>query len=174
MNRFIPFFFGIIALLFFSVSGFSTPETLYVSSNGATLKADKSSSSKTVKDLKLGEELKVIGFENRWYSVKTKDSKTGWIYRGKVSEEKPEITEEEQSGGLGGLLDNVADSSIEANAADTSRSIRGLSPEAEEYAKQTGKSEDFKNALDSVLERKVSKNDIENLLKNGKIGEYAE
>ncbi len=175
MNRLIIFLTMLLTFFIFTSTAITIPEKLWISSKGAKLKSEKSSSSETVANLKIGTKLTVISFEKRWYNVKTKDGKTGWIYRGKVSESKPDVSENEKdSGGLGGLLDNIAGSNIQANASDTSRSIRGLSPEAEEYSNQTGKPKECRTALDSVLELKVHDNEIEKFLKNGRIGEYAE
>ena len=166
---------SVMVFLFLSGLSLSIPEKLWISSSNAKLKTEKTASSDTVSALKVGTELSVIAFEGKWYNVKTTDGKTGWIYRGKVSEEKPlEEIEDENAGGLGGLLDNISDSNIQANASDTSRSIRGLSPEAEEYSNQTGKPKELREALDSVLELNVSDQEVEQFLKNGKIGEYAE
>ena len=63
---------------------------------------------------------------------------------------------------------------IDADAADSSRSIRGLSPEAKEYAEATGSPQETQNALDSVIARSAMDKDIDRFLKEGKIGEYAE
>ena len=74
----------------------------------------------------------------------------------------------------GGLLGSLSGSDINADAADSSRSIRGLSPEAKEYAKSTGTHQQSQDALDSVILRKVKEQEIDQFLKQGKIGEYAE
>ena len=173
MNKLTVLFISLLALFIFSGTSFSMPEKLWISSINAKLKSEKSSSSKTVANLKIGTELSVIAFEKRWYNVETKNGEIGWIYRGKVSESKPDAPGDEEEGGLGGILDNIAGSNIQANASDTSRSIRGLSPEAEEYSEQTGKPQEVLTALDSVLELKVHNDEIEQFLKNGEIGEYA-
>ena len=150
--------------------------TLWVSSTNAALKSDKTASSDTVATLDVGTELTVITTEGKWYQVKTASGKKGWIYRGKVSDAKPDVLAEEKSGdqGLGGLLGSLTGSGINAESADSSRSIRGLSPEAEAYAEQTGKPQEYRDALDSVLAVKTSDKEIEQFLKNGHIGEYAE
>ena len=151
-------------------------QTLYVTSKDATLKADSSSASATIVELKRGTELTVVAKDGRWYSVKTPTGEKGWIYRGKVSEEPPEIEdmEDEEGEGVGGLLGGLSGSDINADAADSSRSIRGLSPEAKEYAKATGSPREIQNALDSVIERSITDKEIDRFLKEGKIGEYAE
>ena len=147
-----------------------------MSSTNAALKSDKTASSDTVAPLDVGTELTVTEVDGKWYHVKTASGKKGWIYRGKVSDTKPDIRSEEKSGddGLGGLLGSLTGSGINAESTDSSRSIRGLSPEAEAYADQTGKPKAYRDALDAVLAVKTTDKDIEQFLKNGKIGEYAE
>lgn len=167
------------ALIFLVIITFSicfAAQTLYVTSEDATLKAESSSSSATVVDLKRGMELTVVSKDGRWYSVTTQTGQKGWIYRGKVSEEPPDMEdmEEDDEGGLGGLLGGLSGSDIEVDAADSSRSIRGLSPEAKEYAEATGSPIEIRNALDSVITRSTTDKKIDRFLKEGKVGEYAD
>lgn len=150
-------------------------QNVWVSSKSAKLKAQSQSSSETIADLPFGSQLKVITYEKRWYNVSTPDKKTGWVYRGWVSSEPPEPeVESGEEDSLGSLLGDSSESSIQADSANSSRSIRGLSPEAEEYAKQSGSPKKCRDALDSVLSMKTENNDIEKFLRKGKIGEYAE
>ena len=167
----------ITVFLFSAVTITLANQTLWVTSENADLKSERSISSDTIAVLDRGSELIVQAFESRWYQVKTTDGKTGWVYRGKVSETKPEASEtetKEDSGGIGGLLGGLGGSSVGTDAADSARSIRGLSPEAEAYAKTTGTPKQSQQALDQVLSMSISNRDIETFLKNGKIGEYAE
>jgi len=162
-------------LLFFLLTVCVAATTLYVTSENAELKSDSSSSSATIVELNRGAELTLVTKSGRWYQVTTESNTTGWIYRGKVSEDEPEIEEtDEDEGSLGGLLGGLSGSDINADAADSSRSIRGLSPEAKEYAQSTGTPQQSQDALDSVISRKVKEQEIDQFLKQGKIGEYAE
>ncbi len=151
-------------------------QTLWVTSDQADLKADSSSTSETVATLARGTELNVKATDNRWYEVSTKAGESGWVYRGKVSETAPEIDASAQQSdpGLGDLLGGLSGSSIETDAASTSRSIRGLSPEAVQYADQTHAPEDIRKALDEVLSYGIKDNEIDRFLKDGRIGEYAQ
>ena len=149
--------------------------TLYVTSDGAELKSAAASASETIAELKRGTELTLVAQEGRWYQVSAPGNQTGWIYRGRVSEDKPEMEDlDSGGGGLGGLLGGLTGSDISADAADSSRSIRGLSPEAREYAKSTGTPQETQDALDFVTSLAVTENDIDQFLKQGNIGEYAQ
>jgi len=153
------------ALLVCGSSWAIAQQSVWVSSSGTSLNAEASAFSKKLAPVEKGAKLTVLEEQGKWYRVSTEKGDYGWIYRGKVSDQKPE----EESGGLFGALDG----GITADTADTSRSIRGLSPEAEEYAKATGAPEENKKALDAVLEIKISDKEIAEFLKKEKIGEYA-
>lgn len=169
-------FLSFIVILLLTVSTGFAAQTLYVTSEDASLKAESSSSSATIVELNRGAELNVLAADGRWYNVTTRAGQTGWIYRGKVSDEPPEIEEleEDDEEGLGGLLGGLSGSDIESDAADSSRSIRGLSPEAKEYANATGSPKEIQNALDSVIERSTTEKEINQFLMEGKVGEYAD
>lgn len=161
------------ALLLMSSSAFAA-EKVYVSASGAKLQADKSASSNTLETLSIGSALTVLSKKGSWYEVSAPSGKEGWIYRGKVSKTPPASSQSGEGSGMGDLMSSLGGSSINAGTADTSRSIRGLSPEAEEYAKQTDTPEEYRKALDETLSISVSDKDIEQLLKDGGIGEYAD
>lgn len=165
-----------MVVLSLSTLAFAEVQKVWVSSEDASLQSERSISSETVAELKRGTQLTVSAFENRWYRVTTPDGKTGWIFRGKVSTEPVADIGGDSggSGGVGGFLGGLTGSSIEADAADSSRSIRGLSPEAKEYARQTGTPAESQAALDMVLSLTVDKSDVDQFLKEGKIGEYAD
>jgi hypothetical protein len=78
-------------------------------------------------------------------------------------------------GGDAGLFGGtMQQSQIQTAKADSARSIRGLSPEVAQYAKQRGTPEAFRKELDKVLARKVSPRELRTFLRDGKIGEYAQ
>ena len=158
-----------LALIFITAVAVIAQEKLWVVSDGAKLKTESSASSDTIETLPLGAELNVLSSEGSWYKVTTKADNTGWIYRGKVSSTQPEAKEGEG----GSLMGAVPGSSIQASSSDTSRSIRGLSPAAQQYATSTGTPAVYQRAVDKVLAMKTSDKDIEQFLKEGRIGEYS-
>ena len=124
--------------------------------------------------MSIGSALTVLSTQGSWYQVSAPSGKKGWIYRGKVTKTAPASSSGSQGSGMGDLMSSLGGSGISAGTADTSRSIRGLSPEAEEYAKQTNATKAQRNALDETLSIAVGNGDIEQLLKEGGIGEYAD
>jgi hypothetical protein len=141
---------------------------LWVTSSGAKLKEERRATSGTVVEVAVGAKLSVLASEGSWYWVATEAGENGWIYRGKVSATAPEAE------GGGGLFGSFGGSSIDVASADTSRSIRGLSPEAEVYAEKAGTDPKYKMALDEVLAWDTSEQKVETFLAAGKIGEYGE
>jgi len=147
-------------------------EKLYVSSEGAKLKAEKSASSDTVAELPVGTALQVLGQEESWYKVSA-GGKSGWIYRGKVSATPPEASRQ----GGDNLFSGGGSSAILVSEADSARSMRGLNESEQQAAKAAGRParplSDYQHALDKVLAEKVGQKELESFLKAGRIGEYA-
>jgi len=157
-------------LLFFVASLAQAEEKRWVTSDGTTLKQEASISSADVVPLPVGAELSLIESGGRWLKVKASDGKEGWVYAGRVSDTPPAA----EVAGEGGLFgETMQQSQIKTAKADSARSIRGLSPEVAQYAKQRGTPEVFRKELDKVLARKVSARELQAFLREGKIGEYA-
>jgi uncharacterized protein YgiM (DUF1202 family) len=169
MNRFISV--SIFFMLLFSISIVLAQEKLWVSSDQAKLKADQSASSETLDTLPMGTEVTVITQEDRWYEILEPSGKQGWIYRGRLSDSPPAEEIQKESEDLFAFLPG---SNIEANQATTDRSIRGLSDETEQYAKNRQTPEAYKRALDNILAMSIGEKELEEFLKSGKIGEYAD
>lgn len=164
-------FVGLLAMLLVATVAVAE-EKRWVSSEGTVLKSEASATSENVADVLVGTEVTVIESGGRWLKVKTTAGKEGWLYAGRVSEAPPAS---EIAGGEGGLFgESMQKSQISTAKADSARSIRGLSPETTQYAKDRGISAENKKALDVVLLRKVSPKELKAFLKEGKIGEYAQ
>ncbi len=146
-------------------------EKRWVSSEGTTLKSEASATSENVADVFVGTEVTVVESGGRWVKVRTAAGKEGWLYAGRVSETPP-AAEVSGDGGLFG--ESMQKSQINTAKADSARSIRGLSPETTQYAKDRGTPELVKKSLDAVLLRKVSPRELKAFLQEGKIGEYAQ
>lgn len=167
----------IFFLGFTNIISFASQQNLWVSAKGAKLKESPNASSATIAELLLGTQLTVENNKRRWYQVTTIKGNSGWIYRGKVSKDKPAAASSQpprQDTSLGNALAGLTGSSITSDSADSARSIRGLSPDTEEYARQTGTPEEVKKALDSILVSQASQREVELFLQTAKIGEYAD
>ena len=157
------------AMSFFFVISAVAGGAMWVASENAKLKSAPKASSTTVVTLAVGVKVSVLKSGNRWYRIRTTSGKEGWMYRGKLSDTPPSKETDESDN----LFSAMQTSSISADEAQTSRSIRGLSKETEQYAEQRGTPEVYKKALDQVLAIRITDNQVDLFLKKGKIGEYA-
>ena len=148
----------------------SGQEKMWVSSDRAKLKTGGSASSMTVTTLPMGAEVTVFEKEGRWYRTSSAAGEEGWIYRGRLSDSPPAEEVQKESEDLFAFMPG---SSIQADEADTARSIRGLSPETEQYANSKGTPAEYKVVLDRILALGVNERELEVFLSRGKIGEYA-
>jgi len=163
------FMTALTAVLIFSVFPVFAGGAMWVTSDKARLKSKPKASSTTFSTIPVGTEVSVLESKKRWYRVRTSSGEKGWVYRGKLSDTPPEKEIEESDN----LFSSMQSSSITADEAQTSRSIRGLSKETEQYAEQRGTPEVYKEALDQVLAIRITDKDVDAFLKAGKIGEYA-
>jgi Bacterial SH3 domain len=162
----------VVLLLALACGVAAAQEKRWVTSDGTTLKKEASVSSEDLAPLAVGAELTVVESAGRWVKVTTAGGQVGWVYAGRVADAPPAA---EVSGGDGGLFgESMQKSQINTAKADSARSIRGLSPEADLYAKQRGTPEAFKKELDTVLARKVGPKELKAFLRDGRIGEYAQ
>jgi len=146
-------------------------DMLWVTAEGARLQSDRSVDASTLEVVPVGSEVSILLKEGRWYQIQTLEGKTGWMYQGRLSETKPLA---ETEGGTSDLFGTLTGSQITAQKADTSRSIRGLSPETESYAQNQHTPEKYRQALEEVLLRAVGAQELSSFLRQGRVGEYAQ
>jgi uncharacterized protein YgiM (DUF1202 family) len=158
-------------LLVFAISTAVAEDKRWVSSDGTTLKRDASVSAEDLGALPIGTELMVLEAGGRWVRVKLADGREGWVYAGRIADTPPSAEVTGEAGLFGGVLQG---SQIQSAKSDSARSIRGLSPETAQYARQRGTPEIYRRELDRVLARKVSARELKAFLREGRIGEYAE
>lgn len=161
-----------LALLLIASTAAMAEEQRWVSSEGTTLKSEASATSENVAEVPVGSAVTVVESGGRWLKVRTTGGKEGWVYAGRVSDTAPAGEVTGSDGGLFG--ESMQKSQINTAKADSARSIRGLSPETTQYAKNRGTPELVKKTLDVVLLRKVSQKELKAFLQEGKIGEYAQ
>jgi uncharacterized protein YgiM (DUF1202 family) len=143
---------------------------MWVTSAGTKLKEQTKASSRTIQRLPIGTQVFVLAAKGRWYRVRTPSRTEGWVYGGKLSKHAPQ----KGTQGSGGLFSSLGGDDVSANEADTAQSIRGLSDETEEYAKNRRTPFEYRIALDHILTLNVNDTEIESFLSQGRIGEYAQ
>jgi SH3-like domain-containing protein len=142
----------------------------WVNSDETALKAESKVTAATVATLPVGAEVTVLEGAGRWQKVRAAGGAVGWVYAGRLADTKPVA---EVAGQDGMLFGTMQQSNIQTAKADSARSIRGLSPETEAYAKERGTPLEYRQALDQILGYRVSKEELTAFLQKGQIGEYA-
>lgn len=158
-------FAACLASLAFAAS--TLAETVYVTAKTAQIRSGKTSLDPVVANLQYGQELDVVTRENRWIQVQTSSGAKGWIYSNKVSSTKPTGTENELAA-LGQRY-RRGDPSVTASAG-----ARGLDKASEGYADRAGITKQHRDAVDRMTASKIPDHDVQEFLKSGRLGEYAE
>src|SRR5918994_7477489 len=130
-NRITRMIFGV--LLFTMVAWmFPTPNwaaTFYAKQDDVKVTAEKSPTSAVIATLALGDAVDVLSEEGRLAKVKVASGKTGWVFKFRLTEDKP------SSGGGFGLSSLTGKRTIAARESRAGGSIRGLKESTETYAK---------------------------------------
>lgn len=143
-------------------------ETVYVQSKTAKLRAGKTSLDREVADLRFGDELTVLKRDGQWLQVRTAAGQTGWLFANKVSATRPK----EGDSSLAALGKSFRQK--EASDVTASAGARGLDKASEDYAKRVGIQPRDREAVDRMTTYRISEQDVEVFLKEGKLGEYAQ
>jgi hypothetical protein len=177
-----------------SRSSKSKSDEKYVSVPKARLKSDKRASATTVSEILRGTKLKVLNKgDGRWMQVAIADKPnvTGWIYFNKLVDEKPKDVKNHLAFGGG----------IQTSDLETGGAIRGLKKVSANYASEKGISKRAISDLNAIqtfpfsvktfdknkngnletTEQKTANtaykkwlnSEIDNFLKTGKVGEFA-
>jgi uncharacterized protein YgiM (DUF1202 family) len=143
-------------------------ETVYVAAKSAQLRSGKTSLDPVVASLKLGETLEVVKRDDRWLQVQTAKGVKGWIYHTNVSASKPAGGDNELAA-LGRNMRQTDSSGVTASAG-----ARGLDKASEGYANRAGITQQHREAVDRMTAYKIPDEAIQEFLKSGRLGEYAE
>jgi len=138
---------------------------------GTVLKSEATATSADIVALEVGAQVVVLENAGRWLKVETSAKEKGWVFSGRLSSTPP-VTEVAASDGL--FAASAQQSQIEIAQADSARSVRGLSAETESYAKERGTPQEYRKALDQILARQVSKQEVTAFMRAGKLGEFAQ
>jgi hypothetical protein len=145
-------------------------ETLYAKKSGVTMTRDASPKSKTVKKLKKGVAVTVLKKSKRYFQVRLKNRKTGWVYRFHLSKKAPK----KRGSSSAGLLSTLGGrSSVSVHESSSSSSIRGMQPATKAYAKNRRIKTNHVKALEWMKQFSVSDDALEKFQKNGFVGEFS-
>ena len=160
----------VFALLFglLFLAGVVLAETVFVQSKTAMLRSGKTPLDSVVANLKFGEPLEVLNKEGNWLEVQTARGVKGWIFAGKTTPTKPAASEDDVLAKLGKSFRRT-----EAGDVTASAGARGLDKVSEGYANRVGITQQHRDAIDRMAGYRISDQDVEDFLKEGRLGEYA-
>ena len=144
-------------------------ETMYVKSSDTKVMKEESAQSDVVQVLDEGAAVEVTQKSGKFYKVALAGGKEGWIFKFKLGSDAP------ASGGDGNALDALGGKQkIAARESGSGSSIRGLSPVSEKHAQSKGISPKNIQSVKQMESFKVSREDLDKFLREGKLGEFAQ
>jgi hypothetical protein len=161
--KIIPVLFVLLSLAF---PGSVLAETLYAKSSGTKLQKSESATSSVLGKLRKGAAVSVVKKGKKFYQVKA-GSKTGWVFKFKLTSRRP-------AGGGGSGLSGLGGDRVASSGSGSGSSIRGLSPISEDYAKRKGITQADVAAVKHMESQKISERELDSFLSQGKLREYGE
>jgi hypothetical protein len=146
-------------------------ETMYVKSSETKAMKEESAQSDVVQVLDEGTAVEVVQKSSKFFKVALPGGKTGWIFKFKLGSDAPAGG----SGGGDGMLDSLGGKQkIAARESGSGSSIRGLGPVSEKHAQSKGISAKNIQSVKQMENFKISREDLEKFLREGKLGEFAQ
>jgi uncharacterized protein YgiM (DUF1202 family) len=168
-NRIARVIFGIILLTMgtWMLPASNWAATLYAKQNDVNVTADKSPTSTVVGTLKLGDAVTVLAEDGRLINVKLPNGKTGWVFKFRLTEDKP------SSGSGLGLSGLTGRQTMAAREARAGGSIRGLKESTEQYAKDKQIKQEHRDAVDRMEAFSIAPDELMQFKKAGNLGEFS-
>ncbi len=154
-----------VAVLLGATSAFA--EDVYVKTRYAKLRAGMSSSDATVGKLKHGTKLTVLEKKGGFLRVRTADGKEGWITKSWTTPKMKSRSKFLESLGAAARGGGGKDISYTAGA-------RGLSSQAQAFAGDTPDMKSIVAAIERLEKISFDDDEIDQFLKDGKLGDYKE
>jgi hypothetical protein len=161
-------FLFVFSFIFLATGMIRAETTLWVKTPGAEVKIAKGASLPGIAKLKRGTPVEILREDGRSYRVRLPNGKIGWLYRFKLTDEKPEV-DKDLSESVEGISHEQA-----AKGASGSAGIRGLSGISENHALRRRIRPKHIRAVKDMEIFPVLQDEIERFLKEGKLGEYGE
>ena len=140
--------------------------SLFAKQDGVKVTAEKSPTSKVLTTLNLGDVVTVLRVEGRLAKVKTTKGNTGWVFKFRLSPDKPSSR---SGSGLSGLTGRK----LAARESRAGGSIRGLKESTEQYANAKQIKQEHRDAVDRMEALLISPNELVEFKKAGNLGEFS-
>jgi len=148
------------------LSSLSWAASLFAKQDGVKVTAEKSPTSKVLTTLNLGDAVTVLSIEGRLAKVKTTKGKTGWVFKFRLSSNKPSAR---SGSGLSGLTGRK----LAARESRAGGSIRGLKESTEQYANAKQIKQEHRDAVDQMEAFSIPTDELMQFKKAGHLGEFS-
>ncbi|MDT7042284.1 SH3 domain-containing protein [Candidatus Nitronereus thalassa] len=157
-----------ILLAFVLLPSLSQAETMYAKKSGVKVTAEKSPTSKVVGTLGVGDQVQVVKKDGRQYQVKLPNGQSGWVFKFKLSDDKP--AGKSSGSSLSGLTGKTT---IAARESRSGGSIRGLKETTEQYAQGKNIDPAHRRSVDAMVAFGVSDAELAEFQRAGSVGDYS-
>jgi uncharacterized protein YgiM (DUF1202 family) len=161
----------IFGIVFLTLAAWLLPSTnwaaiLYAKQDNVKVTTEKSPTSTVIATLSLGDEVTVLAEEGRLAKVKVASGKTGWVFKFRLSTDKPSTR---SGSGLSGLTGRK----LAARESRAGGSIRGLKESTEQYANTKQISQEHRDAVDRMEAFSLAPDELMQFKKSGNLGEFS-
>ncbi len=160
-------FIIVLLFIFFEVGLVRAETARWVKTPGTKIRLAKGGNAHVITKLDRGVPVEVLAEDGKWLQVRLPDGRKGWVLRFKLTDKKPE-----EDWGVLSSMDSLFEEPT-AEEASTSASIRGLSKVSEDHARRQKTKPGHIRAISEMEKFTIRENEIEEFLKEGKLGEYA-
>ncbi len=160
-------FIIVLLFIFFEAGPVRAETTRWVKTPGTKIRLAKGGNAHVITKLNRGVPVEVLAEDGKWLQVRLPDGQTGWVLRFKLTDKKPA-----DDWGVLSSMDSLFEEPT-VDEASTSASVRGLSKISEDHARRQKTKPEHIRAISEMEKFTIQQDEIDEFLKEGKLGEYA-
>ncbi len=153
--------------ILFEVGLVQAETTRWVKTPGTKIRLSKGGNAHVIDKLDRGTPVELLEEDGKWLHVRLPNGHKGWVLRFKLTDKEPD-----NDWGVLSTMDSLFEEPT-VDEASTSASIRGLSKISEDHARRQKTKAEHIRAISEMEKFPISQDDIDEFLKEGKLGEYA-
>ena len=159
----------VVGLCVFALTHWAHAETLYAKKPDVQVTAEPSPLSRVIATLAMGDAVDVLQKRGRVYRIRLLNGDMGWVFKFKLSAEKPS-----RDGKAGSLFAGLSGgSSISVREARTAGSIRGLKRVSEQYVRTKQIDPVHMKSVERMEQRTLSQKRLMRFKRRGTLGEFS-
>lgn len=162
-------FYLLFTLIIIATSLIYANDLFFVKNQNVKIYSGPSANNKTIGLLQKNQQVVKLSENGKFFSVKNDKNITGWVYSFYLTKTQAAQTDKSKS-----AIDALTKDNYASRNGSTTINARGLTEMSEAYAKNRFISKQSVQQAKELENYKISDADLENFLKAGKLGEYAE